>query len=129
MSEPTREELLAQITALQRQLTARQSSSGGTAQDSGVAAGAEGVAVGGDINSSPIITGNENVVYNFEAGTTVVIGELPVTMTAVDRESALGRYLHHVISRNRYLQLQGIRSGGSLDSSLQLLDPEGRIGV
>jgi formylglycine-generating enzyme required for sulfatase activity/energy-coupling factor transporter ATP-binding protein EcfA2 len=47
-------------------------------------------------------------------GATVVIGEAPVAMTAVERESALGRYLHHVISRNRYLQLQGIRSGGRL---------------
>jgi hypothetical protein len=44
----------------------------------------------------------------------VVIGEPPVAITAVERESALGRYLHHVISRNRYLQLQGIRSGGRL---------------
>ena len=35
-------------------------------------------------------------------------------MTAVDRGTALGRYLQHVISRNRYLQLQGIRSGGRL---------------
>jgi formylglycine-generating enzyme required for sulfatase activity len=49
-----------------------------------------------------------------EQGATVVIGEAPVPMTAVDRESALGRYLQHVISRNRYLQLQGIRSGGRL---------------
>ena len=35
-------------------------------------------------------------------------------MTAVQRESALGRCLSHIISRNRYLQLQGIRSGGKL---------------
>lgn len=35
-------------------------------------------------------------------------------MTAVQRESALGRYLSHVISRNRYLHLQGMRSGGRL---------------
>jgi hypothetical protein len=46
-----------------------------------------------------------------EQGATVVIGEAPVTMTAVDRKSVLGRYLEHVIARNRYLQLQGIRSG------------------
>lgn len=49
-----------------------------------------------------------------EGGATVVIGEAPVKMTAVEHESALGRYLQHVISRNRYLQLQGIRSGGRL---------------
>ncbi len=47
-------------------------------------------------------------------GSTIVVGEAPVAMTAVDRQSALGRYLQHVISRNRYLQLQGIRSGGRL---------------
>jgi predicted NACHT family NTPase len=35
-------------------------------------------------------------------------------MTAVDRQSALGGYLQHVISHHRYLQLQGIRSGGKL---------------
>ncbi len=35
-------------------------------------------------------------------------------MPAVDRVTALGRYLNLVISRNRYLQLQGIRSGGKL---------------
>jgi formylglycine-generating enzyme required for sulfatase activity/energy-coupling factor transporter ATP-binding protein EcfA2 len=31
-----------------------------------------------------------------------------------DKESALACYLRHVISRNRYLRLQGIRSGGRL---------------
>ncbi len=45
-------------------------------------------------------------------GATVVIGDAPIAMTAVERESALGRYLQHLISQNRYLQLQGIRSGG-----------------
>jgi hypothetical protein len=48
------------------------------------------------------------------AGATVVIGERDISMTAVQRDSALGRYLSHVIGRNRYLQLQGIRSGGRL---------------
>ncbi|MBM4430744.1 MAG: NACHT domain-containing protein, partial [Chloroflexi bacterium] len=48
------------------------------------------------------------------SGATVVIGEPPVQVPAVDRDSALGRYLRHIISRNRYLQLQGIRSGGRL---------------
>jgi formylglycine-generating enzyme required for sulfatase activity len=48
------------------------------------------------------------------AGATIVIGEQPIAMTAVQRGSALGRYLSYVISHNRYLQLQGIRSGGRL---------------
>ena len=75
---------------------------GSVAQGEGaVAAGVNGVAAGGHL-----------VVA--ESGATVVIGEAPVPMTAVDAASALGRYLQHVISRNRYLQLQGIRSGGRL---------------
>ncbi|MCX6030886.1 MAG: SUMF1/EgtB/PvdO family nonheme iron enzyme [Chloroflexi bacterium] len=74
-------------------------------------------AIGG--SAGQVITGDENIaaggsVIIAEAGATVVIGEAPVTMTAVDRRTALGRYLQHVISRNRYLQLQGIRSGGRL---------------
>lgn len=75
---------------------------GAIAQGEGaIAAGEDGIAVGG------------NVVIA-EKGATVVIGETPVAMTQVDRESALGRYLNYIISRNRYLQLQGIRSGGRL---------------
>lgn len=35
-------------------------------------------------------------------------------MTAVDIKTHLGRYLQHIIVGNRYLQLQGIRSGGKL---------------
>ena len=81
------------------------------------AAGERGVAAR-DIGG-PVATGDGSVsagghVIFAEKGATVVIGEAPVAMTAVDRESALGRYLQHVISRNRYLQLQGIRSGGRL---------------
>ena len=54
-----------------------------------------------------------HVVFAAE-GAKVVIGEEPVSITSVDRDSALARYLRHVISRNRYLKLQGIRSGGRL---------------
>ncbi len=80
---------------------------------------ASGVAVLGD-NSGDINTGRQleagdgaQIIYA-EQGATIVIGEVPVAMSAVDRESALGRYLQHLISQNRYLQLQGIRSGGKL---------------
>ena len=90
--------------------------SGAIAQRGGVAAGAGGVAVRGDVDG-PVIAGDDATVVFAEQGATVVIGEAPVKMTAVDRESALGRYLQHVISRNRYLQLQGIRSGGRLSIS------------
>ena len=79
--------------------------SGAIAQDHSVAAGKGGVAVRENVQGHVVIA---------QEGATVVIGEAPVEMTAVDRDSALGRYLRHVISRNRYLQLQGIRSGGRL---------------
>ncbi len=65
------------------------------------------------IAGTDIIHSQGHVVFA-EKGATVVIGEAPVQMDAVDRESALGRYLEHIIARNRYLQLQGIRSGGRL---------------
>ena len=35
-------------------------------------------------------------------------------MTVVERKSVQGRYLQYIISRNRYLQLQGILSGDKL---------------
>ncbi|MCP4425439.1 MAG: SUMF1/EgtB/PvdO family nonheme iron enzyme, partial [Chloroflexi bacterium] len=50
-----------------------------------------------------------------EAGAQVVVGgEEAVALSQVNRQSALGKYLIHLIGRNRYLQLQGIRSGGRL---------------
>ena len=90
------------------QLLAQLSGPGAIAQGPGAVAADQGsVGVGGDVGGHVIIAAE---------GATVVVGELPVKMTAVERESALGRYLQHVISRNRYLQLQGIRSGGRLVS-------------
>ena len=82
-----------------------QSGSGAVATAGGVAAGEDGVAVGRDVGGHVVVAG---------AGATIVIGEQPIAMTAVQRGSALGRYLSYVISHNRYLQLQGIRSGGRL---------------
>ena len=64
--------------------------------------------IGGDAISG---VKQENIVIA-ESGATVYIGEAPVKMDAVARESALGRYLPHLIAHNRYLQLQGLRSGG-----------------
>jgi len=61
---------------------------------------------------------NTGTVVYAAAGTTVVVGgaDAPIEMTAVERQSALGRYLQHLIGRCRYLQLQGIRAGGRLVS-------------
>ncbi|UCE04673.1 MAG: SUMF1/EgtB/PvdO family nonheme iron enzyme, partial [bacterium] len=49
-----------------------------------------------------------------EQGAQIHIGDTPVKMDGVDQESTLGRYLEYIIAHNRYLQLQGIRSGGRL---------------
>ncbi len=83
------------------------------------AVGQAGVVIDGD-NAGDISTGRQieagegaQIVYA-EQGATIVFGEAPVAMSAVNRESALGHYLQHLISQNRYLQLQGIRSGGRL---------------
>ncbi|WP_295385657.1 SUMF1/EgtB/PvdO family nonheme iron enzyme [uncultured Thiodictyon sp.] len=101
-------------------MTAQNAAGGAIAQGpDAVAVGAGGVDIGGD-NHGPINTGREftaapgaQIVYA-EQGATVVIGDAPVAMTAVERQSTLGRYLQVLISQNRYLQLQGIRSGGRL---------------
>lgn len=53
------------------------------------------------------------VIY-VQSGGKVVIGEEKVEMPAVQHSSDLGRYLEHLIAQNRYLELQGIRSGGRL---------------
>ncbi|MGH8575425.1 MAG: hypothetical protein ACREXJ_00575, partial [Gammaproteobacteria bacterium] len=101
----------AAVTAMSAQL----SGSGAVAQrQDAVAVGAQGVVIRGE-NSGDVNTGKQlaaaegaQVIYA-EQGATVVIGDAPIAMTAVERESALGRYLQHLISQNRYLQLQGIR--------------------
>jgi formylglycine-generating enzyme required for sulfatase activity len=101
--------LSQQIAELRRRIAEgkalSQGGSGAIATTSGVAAGARGAAVGGNVSGHVIVA---------DQGATIVIGDQPIAMTAVQHESALGRYLSHVISRNRYLQLQGIRSGGRL---------------
>ena len=66
---------------------------------------AGGVFVDGDVGGSVIV---------IKEGGQVVTGEQPVAMSAEKRDTALGRYLEHVIARNRYLQLQGIGSGGKI---------------
>ena len=66
------------------------------------------ISIGGDATNLTIVIS--------EDGTKTIEGEAPVDTSAVDRNSALKSYLKHIIARNRYLQLQGIRSGGRLVS-------------
>ena len=75
---------------------------------------AGGAYIGGDVSAKGDVIGGDKTVIVATEGGTIIIGEPPVETPAVDPETALGRYLRHVISRNRYLQLQGIRSGGKL---------------
>lgn len=114
------QDIEAQIAALLAQkanLKAKIDSGAMAVGDDNQVAGARGVAaqdVGGSIaTGEKSIAAGGHVVYA-EKGAIVTIGEQPVTMTAIDRQSALGKYLAHLISQNRYLQLQGIRSGGKL---------------
>lgn len=64
--------------------------------------------VGGDL-----ITGDYVIVVK-EGGTLAIGRKESEVMDAVDPKSPLGQYLDHIIAHNRYLQLQGIRSGGRL---------------
>lgn len=85
------------------QLIAQLSGAGAVAQ------GENAVAAGQDAT----VIQHSTIVYA-AAGARVVIGDQPVEMKAELRNKALGRYLEHIIAHNRYLQLQGIRSGGKL---------------
>jgi len=78
-----------------------------------------GAVVAGDI-AAPVATEGgiaaQGHVIIAGAGARVIVGEPPVETPAVDPASALARYLRHIIAQNRYLALQGIRSGGKLVS-------------
>ena len=63
------------------------------------------------MGSGPAVSGQGNIVVT-GAGTKIYLGEASIAMTEMDGDSLLGRYLQHVIGRSRFLQLQGIRSGG-----------------
>jgi len=84
----------------------------------GISAGPSAV-VAGDI-TAPVATDGgiaaQGHVIIAGAGARVIVGEPPVETPAVDPASALARYLRHIIAQNRYLALQGIRSGGKLVS-------------
>ena len=104
--------------------TAQLEGSGALAQGDGATAiGQDGINIGGGMKESNLIKGDGNQVIQ-NSNVTIVIsadgqtkeytGEQPVEMKPELRNKALGRYLEHVIAHNRYLQLQGIRSGGKL---------------
>ncbi len=76
------------------------------------AVGKQGVMVEGDVGGD--ITTGQKIVVTAEKGATVVINDSDETDAAFDRDTALNRYLTHVIAHNRYLQLQGVHSGGRL---------------
>jgi formylglycine-generating enzyme required for sulfatase activity len=70
------------------------------------------IAAGRDIRDSLVNTGTVIVTGD---GARIVIGEQPaVEMSEELRQTALGRYLEHIVAHNCYLPLQGIRSGGKL---------------
>jgi formylglycine-generating enzyme required for sulfatase activity len=85
-----------------------------------------GAVIGGNVSTTNgDVVGRDQTKIDAQAGATViyvqsggrvVIGEEKVEMPAVQRSSDLGRYLEHLIAQNRYLELQGIRSGGRLVS-------------
>ncbi|MEO0972840.1 MAG: NACHT domain-containing protein, partial [Pseudomonadota bacterium] len=86
--------------------------------DSARALGAKATSIEGG-NTGPITNTDFDasqggtIVYAAD-GAKVVIGDAPVNMPNVDHDSVLGKYLQHLISNNRYLQLQGIRKGGKI---------------
>ncbi len=87
---------------------------GGGAVIEGNVSATNGDVVGRDQTKIDAQTG-ATVIY-VQSGGKVVVGEEKVEMPAVQRTSDLGRYLEHLIAQNRYLELQGIRSGGRLVS-------------
>ncbi|MBN1937513.1 MAG: SUMF1/EgtB/PvdO family nonheme iron enzyme, partial [Anaerolineae bacterium] len=101
------EAMLSPLKDKRQTLHAQLWGSGIIAQDGSAVNTGPGVAVAGNVGGHVIIAGQ---------GATVIVGEPPVETPAVNGESPLAHYLRHLIGQNRYLQLQGIRSGGKLVS-------------
>ena len=81
--------------------------------DGSIAVGKQGIQVGGSVGGDAV-TG-QKVVVTVEDGATIVMNsEMADKTPASNEKSPLERYLTHIIAHNRYLQLQGIRSGGRL---------------
>ena len=101
MHEPTREELLAQIAALQQQLTA---------QTSVQASGDRSVAVGGDLHNNVILTGDGNTYLGSVATLTIqsAIFQTPPAPGQVDPKELLWTYLNQVVNDTGTLDLSGV---------------------
>ena len=98
--------MAGQMRTREAELQALLSGSGAVAQGDGTTAAGEGAVVLQNVEGSTVILAKE--------GARVIVGTEPVKMRAKLRKSDLGRYLEYIIAHNRYLQLQGIRSGGKL---------------
>ncbi|MCA9875681.1 MAG: SUMF1/EgtB/PvdO family nonheme iron enzyme, partial [Anaerolineales bacterium] len=77
-----------------------------------IAIGEQGVFVDGNVDGD--INTGQQVVVTVEEGATFVMGAEAKSNTSFDHNTALNRYLAHIIAHNRYLQLQGVHSGGRL---------------
>jgi len=103
LTGPALEQTILPLLEKKAELEASLRGSGAIAQGDGAIAVGEGGTVV-----------QESIIVHAEKGARVIIGTEPVKMSKKIRATALGRYLEHVIAHNRYLQLQGIRSGGKL---------------
>lgn len=126
MSEPTHEDLLAQIAALQRQLAAQQSGSGGLAQAGSIAAGEKGLAAGGDLDNNTITTGDRNLIGDnnsvINIRTLYLQAPGPAALDQAAFDQALDRYLAWVVNRYGHLSLRGIERREQQVLSLTLDD-------
>jgi HrpA-like RNA helicase len=100
----------ASLASLRKQLATRFAQA--EIQGGGASAQGDNAIAAGE--SATVMAGNAGTVVIASDGARVVIGDQPIEMKPELRNKALGRYLEHIIAHNRYLQLQGIRSGGKL---------------
>ncbi|MCG3208380.1 MAG: Hercynine oxygenase [Anaerolineae bacterium] len=107
-------ELDASLKPLLDKQSALQAQIGVVTKDSHLSTGDRGVA--GSSASGHLVTGDQNkIASTIIEHQTVVHPGAPLPLS-FDHETALDRYLAHIIEANRRLQLQGIRSAGELIS-------------
>lgn len=73
---------------------------------------ARNMEIGGNVSESDLITGDNVTIVRVytEAGVTLNVDNNHEAPPVTNPTAILASYLHHLIRRNRYLQLQGIRS-------------------
>ena len=86
---------------------------GQEAMDASGARGSGSFVTGG-VEAGRDVAGRDNINIRVGDGGQVIFGQQPDDALEFDATTALGRYLTHVIAHNRYLQLQGVHSGGRL---------------